>query len=144
MLSILRKARLKDKEMRILMLYVADPVISKFRCNLWTQRPGQCRKDNDSESFIRGGREYCQPDAGLSDQDCSLGEVRRCSCASPTGRRIDSSPSQLPTQYLYGAFRQHIAKSVAITSRRGCWRSKVIALLLAQLFRENGCLDLGC
>ena len=34
MLSILRKARLKDKEMRILMLYVADPLISKFKCNL--------------------------------------------------------------------------------------------------------------
>lgn len=55
MLSILRKARLKDKEMRILMLYVLSDVLRDVSLTR-VQRAGQCRQNNDSKKDHEGKR----------------------------------------------------------------------------------------
>ena len=96
MLSILRKARLKDKEMRILMLYDCWTPQEALRLLEAWKRTGQCRQNDNSQENHERGRSFRESHPRVHHQNHRLPRVSITFIAAAS----QADYEKVQTQYL--------------------------------------------
>lgn len=132
LLTIIRKTRLKEKQIRVLMLYVVFTALYMITIILRktltvSQRTRQCRQDDDCQTNTR--RRYIdrQSDSWIRDSNYSVGRLQpQCLYARLLPFWILIIPLMIPSRL-----------------NRGYRRTNELTTILEELLRSNRCGNLG-